>query len=267
MTESSLSDRQFWWAHLRVPLFLFVLLAVLCETTSLDTLIAHTFFYNESRSAWVGADSWWINQFLHTGGRWTMRFVIVLWLLVWIATYYDSGLRPLRRASAYLCLGMTASVAVVGLLKTLTNVDCPWDLTPFGGHYPLVGLFADRPDALRVGRCFPSAHASSGYALMALYFALLERHRGLAKWGLLFGIATGLTFGIAQQARGAHFLSHDVWSAFLVWLILLSLYVFGFKRQLHATVAANDDESDQEPSAIRFRAFASPRTAQFSGGD
>lgn len=29
----------------------------------------------------------------------------------------------------------------------------------------------------------------------------------------------GLTFGITQQLRGAHFLSHDLWSAALCWAI------------------------------------------------
>jgi membrane-associated PAP2 superfamily phosphatase len=237
-----MTDREFWWAHLRTPLFAFIILAVLCEFTSLDVLIAHKFFYDESHNAWLGANSWWINQFLHTGGRWTMRFIVVLSFLLWIATFMDAGLRPLRRASGYLCLGMIASVTIIGLLKMLTNVDCPWDLTQFGGNYPWVGLFADRADDLRQGRCFPSAHASSGYALMALYFALREYHRKLAKWGLALGLATGVIFGIAQQARGAHFLSHDVWSAFLVWLILLSLYVFGFKRRLHARRSRDTDD-------------------------
>jgi hypothetical protein len=118
------------------------------------------------------------------------------------------------------------------LLKTVTNVDCPWDLIPFGGRFPYVELFADRPDALRAGHCFPAAHASSGYALLALYFVFRERHARLAKLGLALGILTGLTFGLAQQARGAHFVSHDVWSAFLVWTVTLSVYAFAFRGRL-----------------------------------
>lgn len=251
-----MTDRRFWWAHLRLPLFAFAALAVVCEWTTLDGAIAHTFFYDESRHAWLGANSWWVNQFLHTGGRWAIRCIVALSLLVWAATFFDAGLRSLRRASAYVCIGMIASVAAVGLLKTLTNVDCPWDLARFGGSYPWVGLFSDRPDLLRQGRCFPAAHASSGYALMALYFAFRERHRALARCGLALGIATGLTFGVAQQARGAHFLSHDVWSAFLVWLILLSIYVFAFRRRLYSTVTAQNAEA---PAALVERhAYAAP---------
>ena len=40
---------------------------------------------------------------------------------------------------------------------------------------------------------------------------------------------TGLMFGIAQQSRGAHFVSHDLWSAFLVWMITLSVYAFAIQ--------------------------------------
>ena len=50
--------------------------------------------------------------------------------------------------------------------------------------------------------------------------------------GLACGIFAGLVFGLAQQARGAHLLSHDVWSAMLAWLIPLSVYAFAFKRRL-----------------------------------
>jgi membrane-associated PAP2 superfamily phosphatase len=118
------------------------------------------------------------------------------------------------------------------LLKTITNVDCPWDLLPFGGKFPYEHLFADRPDGLRHARCFPAAHASSGYSLMALYFLARERSVRLARRGLIVGIAAGLVFGFAQQSRGAHFLSHDLCSAMLAWLVPSALYSFAFRRRI-----------------------------------
>ena len=51
--------------------------------------------------------------------------------------------------------------------------------------------------------------------------------------GLAAGVLLGLTFGVAQQARGAHFASHDLSSAFLAWIIPLTLYVFVFRTRLH----------------------------------
>jgi membrane-associated PAP2 superfamily phosphatase len=94
-------------------------------------------------------------------------------------------------------------------------------------------LFATRPVDLRHAQCFPAAHASSGYSLMALYFVAYERSRKLAIVGLAVGLLLGLVFGIAQQARGAHFVSHDLWSAFLAWILSLTLYAFAFRARLY----------------------------------
>jgi membrane-associated PAP2 superfamily phosphatase len=55
----------------------------------------------------------------------------------------------------------------------------------------------------------------------------------LAILGLAVGGLLGLSFGVAQQARGAHFASHDLPSAFLAWIIPLTLYVFVFRARLH----------------------------------
>lgn len=73
--------------------------------------------------------------------------------------------------------------------------------------------------------CFPAGHASAGYAWLCLYyFALLWRPSW--RWaGLWIGLGAGLVFGISQQLRGAHFLSHDVATALICWLLSLGLYL------------------------------------------
>lgn len=223
---------QLWWAHARVPLMAFVLLSTLFATSWTDIAIARAVFFDPAAMRWVGADSWWTNEFLHTGGRWFIRGLVACALALCIAGCMDRDLRKLRRPAAYFVLAVVLSTAIVGLLKTLTNVDCPWDLAEFGGRFPFVELFANRPDGLRHGNCFPAAHASSGYALLALYFVFRERNGPLAKLGLGAGVISGLIFGIAQQSRGAHFVSHDVWSAFLVWMISLTVYAFVFQARL-----------------------------------
>jgi len=223
---------KFWWTHLRVPLVLFVLLAAVFATTPLDVTIARAVFFDSAHARWIGAGSWVITDLVHTGGRWSIRVLLAASLSFWIATCLKPSWRSLRRPAAFFTIAALLSMGAVGLLKTLTNVDCPWDLVPFGGRFPYIELFGDRPDALRAGRCFPAAHASSGYALLALYFTFRERSAGLAKLGLALGLLTGLVFGLAQQARGAHFVSHDLWSAFLVWTVTLSVYAFAFRARL-----------------------------------
>lgn len=224
--------------HIVLPTLAFLVLAVLFTTTTLDVIIARSLFFDSLQGQWVGKNNWWLNEVLHTGGRWAIRIIVLVAVVLWIlANERRPRLRELRRPLAYFIVSMVLSVGVVGLLKVLTNVDCPWDLTDFGGRFPFVHLFADRPDALRRAQCFPAAHSSSGYALLALYFMFRERSVTLARWGMAFGIGVGLLFGFAQQARGAHFMSHDLWSAFIVWMISLGTYAGMFRMRLWSEVA------------------------------
>lgn len=226
------SPWQLWWRHARLPLAVFVLLAAMFASTRTDLAIAHALYFDSSRMQWIGAHDWWVNDIVHVGGRWFMRALVVAALGLWIAASVRPGLRRWRRPAGYFVTAVVLSVGVVGLLKELTNVDCPWDLIDFGGRFPFVPLFGDRPDALRHGQCFPAAHAAAGYALLALYFVYREKSVTLARIGLIVGLAAGLLFGLAQQSRGAHFVSHDVWSAFLVWIISLTVYTCIFRARL-----------------------------------
>lgn len=224
---------QLWWRHARWPLNVFVIAALLFAATHVDVVIAGTLFFDASSLTWAGAGNWWINEVIHTGGRWAVRIVVAVALALWIAAFVDRSLHPMRRPAGYFVVAVVLTVGIVGLLKTVTNVDCPWDLHAFGGRFPYLDLLAERPAHWRRAQCFPAAHASSGYALMALYFVAYERSRKLAIFGLGAGMLLGLIFGIAQQSRGAHFASHDLWSAFIAWIIPLTLYAFVFRARLY----------------------------------
>lgn len=245
-----------WWAHTRWALFCFILLATALDQAHWDQLIAHRLYFDAATGHWRGANNFWIDSVVHDGGRWAVRALVLALLATWIAAARLPRLDEWRRPAAYACMAMTLSIALVGLLKQLTNVDCPWDLREFGGHAPYVALFAARPASLAHAHCFPAAHASSGYALVAFYFALRERHAPLARWSLGAALLTGLCFGIAQQARGAHFLSHDVWSAFLTWMIALTLYAFAFRARLWPVPSAARQEEAAQQLAARLSEHA-----------
>jgi membrane-associated PAP2 superfamily phosphatase len=59
---------------------------------------------------------------------------------------------------------------------------------------------------------------------MAGYFLLLGHRPQQARRALLAAILVGVVFSIGQQARGAHFLSHDLTSAAIAWFMLLALW-------------------------------------------
>jgi membrane-associated PAP2 superfamily phosphatase len=193
--------------------------AVLIVTLDLDRRITHAWFYDFVHGTWLGEGSgaWWARDLLHSAGRWLVRLVAFAALIAWVATRF-------RRRAAFAFLAILLATGVVGGLKTVTNVDCPWDLEEFNGDRPYVGLFADRPAGLPHARCFPGAHASSGFALMFGYFLLRDSSRRWARWALAGGLLVGLLFSLGQEARGAHFVSHDLTSAAVVWFVQLVLY-------------------------------------------
>lgn len=161
-----------------------------------------------------------------------MRCLVVAALALFAVTFAKPGLIALRRPAGYFAAAVILSIGIVGLCKSVSPVHCPWALEEFGSAQPSTLLFGPRPASAPAGHCFPAAHSSSGYALLAFYFVFRERNARRARIGLLAGLVAGLAFGIAQQSRGAHFMSHDVWSAFIAWLTCLTLYTFAFSRDL-----------------------------------
>ena len=219
--------RQFWRTHAFWPALFFVIVLTILESSDLDRFIAHALYYDATTHHWLGGTNgmWWARDLIHTGGRWLVRLVAAAALVVWATTFFSTRVRSWRRYAGFAFVALVLSTAVVGGLKSITNVDCPWDLEEFGGDRPYTKLFGDRLDSLPRAACFPGAHASSGFALVFGYFLLRQRSRRRAMWTFAFAILAGVAFSIGQEARGAHFLSHDLTSAALVWFIQLFLYV------------------------------------------
>lgn len=179
--------------------------------------------------AWTLKSHPLLEPLIHTGGR---SASLVAWLLVVVAyvwSCFDVRLARWRRALAYLALTTLLATAVVSGLKSATGMDCPWDLTRYGGDRAFVSLFEHRPATMPPAACFPAAHASAGYAWVTLYFFFLATRPRLRWVGLSFALAVGATFGFAQQLRGAHFLSHDLWALVTCWLVALAGYLLFFK--------------------------------------
>ena len=65
---------------------------------------------------------------------------------------------------------------------------------------------------------------AAGFALFALFFALRNSHPRSARAALIAALTLGSLFSLVRIAQGAHFLSHNLWTALLCWLICLGLY-------------------------------------------
>lgn len=166
------------------------------------------------------------------GFAWRDDAALVLWLhevprfLSWIclvvlavAIRWPLGpLRDLRRRDrVQLALTVLASVLAVSLLKTSSRTSCPWDLSEFGGTARYVSHWAWGMRDGGPGRCFPAGHASAALAYVGGWFVLRRSMpRAAAVW-LVVAMLLGLLLGLAQQWRGAHYMSHTLWTAWVCW--------------------------------------------------
>lgn len=80
-------------------------------------------------------------------------------------------------------------------------------------------------------RCFPAGHASGAYAWFTLYFFCREYFPNWRWASLIFVISLGIVFGVTQQLRGAHFISHDLFTLSLCWFISLAMYCLFLRRK------------------------------------
>lgn len=153
---------------------------------------------------------------LHDGAR---RLAAVLLLALIVATVWPFG--PFRQLSTRRRLWLLAAVPggmlLVAAIKRLAATDCPWELAAFGGTLPFVSHWEwGVMGGAAPGHCFPAGHASAGFAWVAGWFAWPAGSRVGRRW-LLASLAAGLVLGVAQQLRGAHFMSHTLWTAWICW--------------------------------------------------
>ncbi|MES2626237.1 MAG: phosphatase PAP2 family protein [Pseudomonadota bacterium] len=220
--------------HLVWPMLGFTLLVVLLALTDADILLADQ-IYQLSGSSWRLRDAWTTSVLLHEGGRKLINVAAVVLLLSALASLRVQRLKVHRRALFYLLSSALISGLIVNLLKQLTHVECPWDLVRYGGAYDYDGIFSGHVLTSHVGACFPAGHASAAYSWFGVYFIAHTYRPSLQRYALGGVVLLGLVFGIAQQLRGAHFISHDVWTVGICWLVATLVYMVFFREQLSAT--------------------------------
>jgi membrane-associated PAP2 superfamily phosphatase len=162
---------------------------------------------------------------LHDGAR-TASALTALVLAALTATGWATPLagrlHAYRRELLFAVGAAVAAAAAVAALKHFSGHACPWDLAAFGGTAPYHPLL--HPGAAPAVRgCFPAAHPLVGYAWLAAGFPLYAFARRRARQWWCAAAVLGTSFGAVQVARGAHFVSHVLWSAWAVWAVSLAL--------------------------------------------
>ncbi len=191
-----------------------LLLVLAWDASGLDLALAH---WSGSADGFALRSNWFLLQIAHEGARRLAWLAVLgLTLCVWRPVGVLRRLPHARREQ--LVAGIFMSLIVISALKYISDTSCPWDLAEFGGLARHVSHWALGQADGGSGHCFPAGHATTGFALLSGYFAL-RRHaaRAACIW-LATALVLGLAMGLAQQMRGAHFMSHTLWTGWLCWL-------------------------------------------------
>ena len=155
------------------------------------------------------------------GHRLANLLVVVLFAVLAGMGIIATRWQPLQRHARLLlttAAALAAGPMLVVALKDLTTPRCPWSLVQYGGLEQARQFWFTAPaDA---GSCFPGGHAAGGFALVAIYFAgMVAGNRRLERAGLVLALLAGTGFSLVRIAQGAHFLSHNLWSAAICWAL------------------------------------------------
>ena len=214
---------RFWLHHLILPLLAALTVLTVFEHTPADLWLADHWFALEGQH-WAWRDNWLAYDVIHHHGK-QMLIAAGLGLLAMIAlSFRMEGLTRWRWPMSYLLASMALLPLLIATIKRFSPVPCPWDLARYGGEAPYLHNFSYSFGVAEGGHCFPAGHASGGFALLAVYFAALLYSRRRALF-LLPGLVVGSVFALGQQVRGAHFLSHDLWTLSLCWFGALGLFL------------------------------------------
>lgn len=194
-------------------------LLILWDASGLDLPLAR-WFGSAQGFAWRGEPLFVL--LLHEVPRFAGMALLVT--LLWGAVKPWGFLRQMVLAQRMqLLLPILGGLMLVSILKRLNSTSCPWDLAEFGGvaQYVSHWLWGVRDGG--PGHCFPAGHASAAFAYLAGWFALRRVVPRVAGPWLLCTVLVGLVLGLSQQMRGAHYMSHTLWTAWICWTWGLAL--------------------------------------------
>jgi len=199
------------------------LLVWLGRHTDLDLRLADAMFdFPAQRFPWRG--DWFASVVLH---KWMKQVFIVLGLIPLALLAHDMlrrqrRLDPAQRALLVAIAGcFLLETLAVAVLKSFSIHACPWDLQRYGGMLDYLRIFDTLPAGTRPGHCFPAGHASVAMWLPALAIPYLRNAPRKAGWIFFAALAPGLALGWVQQMRGAHFLTHTLWTAWIACLVVV----------------------------------------------
>ena len=193
-----------------------VLMVLLGQFTDVDLMI-EDHYYNEELKVFPWKNTWFARDLMHGSVKNVIiksGYLVILTVLIDLIFRFRKITPFLRLRLRFLALSSLLVPASIRAIKEYSVLHCPWSVDRYGGTAPFLRLLDHVPEGVRSGQCFPAGHATVGLWLAA--FA---------------GLSVGLVVGWVQQMRGAHFLFHTLWAAWLASLVIV-LMMMAFAHKL-----------------------------------
>ncbi|WP_320476419.1 phosphatase PAP2 family protein [Massilia sp. CFBP9012] len=193
--------------------------------TDIDLALADAVF-DAAGGVFPWRHAWLAETFSHVILKWLLMLLAVGFVgravadLAWPRAGMSEQTRLRLRIVALSALLVPVAIS---MLKQLSTSHCPWDLLRYGGDQPYVRLFEALPAGAVAGQCLPAGHASSALWLLSLAVYWLPARPRMASAVAALALAFGAAVGYLQQLRGAHFMTHTLWSIWIACAIVLFL--------------------------------------------
>jgi membrane-associated PAP2 superfamily phosphatase len=219
-------------SHFKIPVALYLVLLICFLSLGVIYYFKLDFYfadmiYSEHQS-WFYKNHWFANTVMHS---YTKKLIILAFVIYIIKTVISHS-RQSPSTNIYpklvLIISVLLGTLVVSALKVLLESDCPWDLIRYGGDKQFFSIFDYDAAALPSNKCFPAAHASMGFTFISIYFYCVLYLKRYKYHALIASLFLGFTLGFFQQLRGAHFISHDIWSLIVCISVNIVIYSIAF---------------------------------------
>ncbi|TCM65204.1 membrane-associated PAP2 superfamily phosphatase [Acinetobacter calcoaceticus] len=178
----------------------------------------------DSSGQFIYRNHWLLTDINHQLFKKLLFAVYISFLVLWILSFKIERFKPNRAIYGYMFWVSALSTGLVGLLKSQSRHDCPWNMVE-----PTATAWVWDFSATQ-GHCSPGGHASAGFALMTGYFVYRLSNRKRAYLFLIAGLVIGSVLGWGQMMRGAHFLSHNLWTAWYVFALNSVLFAVFYRK-------------------------------------
>lgn len=208
-------------------LFSAIVILILGQWTNVDLMI-EDYYYDPLTQTFPWKSTWFARDLMH---GYVKNVIIKSGYLLLLIVILDAVFRLRfindfsRARLRFVAIASVLIPTVIRGIKEYSVLHCPWTVDRYGGSAPFLRLLDHVPEGVQAGQCFPAGHATVGLWLAALCVFWLP-HKPRVAVGIFFaGLSVGLILGWVQQMRGAHFLFHTLWAAWLASLVIMVMLI------------------------------------------